>query len=69
MNHSLLSADRRTHLKVVVVALMGAILAVGVGIAAHVSSNGEVARLQGNPPVLKAGQPVTFSGQDRSDVR
>jgi hypothetical protein len=69
MNHSLLSADRRTHLKVVVMALLGAILVVGIGIAAHLSTNGDVARLQGNPPVLKAGQPITFSGQDRSDIR
>ena len=54
----------------VVIALVGIGVAIPlIGIAAHVSSNGEVARLQGNPPLLKAGQPVTFSGQDRSDVR
>jgi hypothetical protein len=38
MNHSIATADRRTQLKVVVVALVAAIAVVSVGIAARVSS-------------------------------
>jgi len=37
MNHSLYSADRRTHLKIVVVGLLCATLVAAVGIFAHVS--------------------------------
>jgi hypothetical protein len=33
MNHSIANADRLTHLKIVVVALMGAILTTGVALA------------------------------------
>jgi hypothetical protein len=38
MNHSIVTADRRTQLKIVIVALVGAIAVVSVGIAARVSS-------------------------------
>jgi hypothetical protein len=69
MSHSLLHADRRTHVKIVVVALVGAILVVATGIAAHVSSNGDLARLEGSGPVLKAGKPVTYTGRGSADVR
>ncbi|HYS48876.1 MAG TPA: hypothetical protein VEM36_08900 [Xanthobacteraceae bacterium] len=69
MSHSLLTADRRTHVKIVVVALVGAILVVATGIAAHVSSSGEVARLQADGPVLKAGKPVTYTGRGGADIR
>ncbi len=38
MNHSIVTADRGTHLKIVVVALVGAIAVVSVGIAARLGS-------------------------------
>jgi hypothetical protein len=38
MNHSIVTADRRTQLKIVIVALVGAIAVVSVGIAARVGS-------------------------------
>ena len=38
MNHSIATADRRTQLKIVVVALVAAIAVVSVGITARVSS-------------------------------
>ena len=45
MNYSLATADRTTHLKVVVVALVAAILVVTAGIAARVTSiDSETAR-------------------------
>jgi hypothetical protein len=68
MNHSLHSADRGTHLKVVAVALVAAIAVVAVGISARVSdSTSTTARIQ--VPVLKAGQPATFTSSETSAVR
>ena len=39
MNHSIYSADRTTHLKVVVVALVAGIVVAGFGISARNSSD------------------------------
>ncbi|MFY9839380.1 MAG: hypothetical protein WAK55_23465 [Xanthobacteraceae bacterium] len=57
MNHSMQNADRTTHLKIVVVGLLCAIVVAGVGIFAHVSSID-----LGTAPLVKAGQPTTLSG-------
>jgi hypothetical protein len=51
MNHSLIGADRTTHLKIVSVALAAAIAVVAVGITARVADSD-------GSPVLTAGQPV-----------
>jgi hypothetical protein len=68
MNHSLHSADRGTHLKVVAVALVAAIAVVAVGISARVAeTTSATVRVQG--PVLKAGQPATFTSSETSAVR
>jgi hypothetical protein len=55
MDHSLLSASRTTHLKIVFVALVGAILVVVIGIVAHVSETQVVGP-------LKPTNAVTFTG-------
>ena len=56
MNHSLLSADRGTHVKIVVVALLAALTVVVAGISAHVSETGNMtAAVKTNAPVVKAG--------------
>ena len=39
MNHSIYSADRMTHLKIVVVALIAGVALVGVGISVRLSSD------------------------------
>ncbi|MGB8632767.1 MAG: hypothetical protein WCD69_25885 [Xanthobacteraceae bacterium] len=57
MNHSMQNADRTTHLKIVVVGLLCAIVVASVGIFAHVSSID-----LGTAPLVKAGQPTTLSG-------
>jgi len=57
MNHSMYSADRATHLKIVVVGLVCATLVAFVGIFAHVRAVD-----LGTAPLVKAGQPTTFSG-------
>ena len=60
MNHSMYSADRGTHLKIVVIGLLCATLVAFVGIFANVSSNVDL----GTAPLFKsAGQPTTLSGQ------
>jgi hypothetical protein len=57
MNHSMYSADRRTHLKIVVVGLVCATLVAAVGVFAHVSDLD-----LGTAPIFKAGQPTALSG-------
>jgi hypothetical protein len=57
MNHSLYGADRRTHLKIMVVGLLCAILVAAVGIFAHVSDID-----LGTAPLVKAGRPTAVSG-------
>jgi hypothetical protein len=64
MNHSILSADRATHLKIVVVALVAGIAVAGFGIAARSNSNDtQTAR------VIKAGKPMAVTSSDTSLVR
>jgi hypothetical protein len=58
MNHSMYSADRGTHLKIVVLGLLCATLVAVVGIFAHV---GDIDL--GTAALIKAGQPTTMSGQ------
>jgi hypothetical protein len=71
MNHSMYSADRATHLKIVVVALIGATLVAGIGIAARVTDSAATAtaRLKTDGPIIKAGQPVIITSNDGSAVR
>ncbi len=65
MNHSIYSADRATHLKVVVVALVAGILVAGVGISARVSDDSYTQTAR----VIKAGKPVAITSSDTSTVR
>jgi hypothetical protein len=66
MDHSLLTASRTTHVKIVVVALLGAILVVSIGIAAHVGGTPSAVLA---PTVVKAGQPATFTKDNRTLAR
>jgi hypothetical protein len=58
MNHSVYSADRRTHMKIVVVGFLAATLVAAVGMFAQV---GDVDL--GTAPLVKAGQPIALSGR------
>jgi hypothetical protein len=70
MNHSLVTADRATHLKIVAVALVAAIAVVLVGIAARVTDmDSQTARISTHGPVMKAGTPATFTKTDGSTIR
>jgi hypothetical protein len=64
MNHSIHSADRATHLKIVVMALVAGIAVAGFAISAHTSPDySQSAR------VMKAGKPVVLTSSDTSVVR
>ena len=66
MNHSIYSADRMTHLKIVVVALVAGILIAGFGITAHNSSDEGYTQ---TARVMKAGKPVAITSTSNSLVR
>jgi hypothetical protein len=66
MNHSIYSADRMTHLKIVVVALVAGVLVAGVGISAHNSSDEGLTQ---TARVMKAGKPVMVTTSNNSLVR
>ena len=64
MNHSFHSADRATHLKIVVVALVAGIAVAAFGITAR--SNVDYSQ---TAHVVKAGKPVVLTSTDTSAVR
>ncbi len=57
MNHSIYSADRRTHLKIVVISMLSAILVAAVGTFAH---TGDIDL--GTAQLVKADQGKTLTG-------
>ena len=67
MNHSIYSADRMTHLKIVVVALFAGILVAGFSISARNSSTDE--GLTQTARVMKAGKPVVLTSSETSAIR
>lgn len=75
MNHSIATANRNTHIKIVVVALVGAIMVVTVGIAARISNSGiELAGVDPRPAVehagvVKAKKPVTWTSFEDTTIR
>jgi hypothetical protein len=66
MNHSIYSADRSTHLKIVVVALVAGIAVAGFGISARNTSDESFTQ---TARVIKAGKAVTLTSSDASLVR
>jgi hypothetical protein len=66
MNHSIYSADRTTHLKIVVVALVAGIAVAGFGISARNTSDDGYTQ---TARVIKAGKAVTVTSSDTSVVR
>jgi hypothetical protein len=64
MSHSLIDANRTTHLKILCVALLGAIAVVTVGITARVTDNATA-----TAQVIKAGKPAMFTAHDAATIR
>ncbi|HVZ51577.1 MAG TPA: hypothetical protein VG986_06400 [Pseudolabrys sp.] len=69
MNWSMYTADRTTHLKIVVVGLAAALLIAVIGIAARNLNLGTDVLTAQNPTVIKAGGPVNFSDRDGPTIR
>jgi hypothetical protein len=65
MNHSIYSADRTTHLKIVVVALVAGIVVAGFGIFSRDTNDGYAQTAR----VIKADKAVTMSSSDNNIVR
>jgi hypothetical protein len=69
MNWSIYTADRTTHVKIVVVGLLAALLISFIGIAASaLNSDTDIMTAQA-PTVIKAGAPVVFTVRSGSVVR
>ncbi len=69
MNWSMYTADRTTHLKIVVVGLTAALLIAVIGISARGLNLGtDIMSTQG-PAVIKAGGPVVFTDQGTTTIR
>jgi hypothetical protein len=66
MNHSFYSADRATHLKIVVVALVAGIAVAGFGISARLGTSDDSVQ---TARVIKAGKPVVMTESNASTVR
>jgi hypothetical protein len=66
MNHSIYSADRTTHLKIVVLALVAGIAVAGLGISARTFSDDGSTQTS---RVVKAGKPVVVTSSDAMVVR
>lgn len=70
MNATIFSADRITHVKIVIIALVAAIVVVTVGINARSIETGPVtARIWSDGPVVKAGKAINFSVRDDPIIR
>jgi hypothetical protein len=66
MNHSIYSADRTTHLKIVVIALVIGIAGIGLGLSSRASSDAGSTQTAG---VVKAGKPVLTTSSDALVIR
>ena len=64
MNHSIYSADRTTHLKIVIVALMVGIAIANLAILSRAGSD-----TSSTASVLRAGKPVAITSSDATITR
>lgn len=64
MNHSIHSADKATHLKIVVVALVAGIAVAALGISARTNAD-----YSQTAHIVKAGKPVVVTSSDISKVQ
>jgi hypothetical protein len=68
MNHSLYSADRSTHIKIVAVALIAAVSVLSYAIAVRSKGDG-ASYAQQNIQVIKAGKPVMVTTTGTPTIR
>jgi len=68
-NSTIFTADRTTHLKIVVISLIASIAVVIVGITARTVDPDAGGRIQTAGAPIKAGKPVVITNSDTSTVR
>jgi hypothetical protein len=68
-NSSLLTADRTTHLKIVVVSLVCATLIAGIGIASRVADVPATVDGGVETTVIKAAKPLTAATTEQRTIR
>ena len=61
MAHSLIGADRITHLKILAVALVAGVVFAIVGVAAHMSDFQTAGTMMQDRPVVKAQKSTIFT--------
>jgi hypothetical protein len=69
MNWSMYTADRTTHLKIVVVGLVAALLIVVIGISGRELNLGTDIMTARAATVIKAGTPMVFTDRNGPIVR
>ena len=69
MSHSLLCADRATHLKIALIVLVAVVVVVAAGINARVSNTGPGTRARMDDTVVKAGKPPMYTIRESSTIR
>ena len=69
MNSSLFTADRTTHLKVVIVSLIASIAVVAVAVTAHTTRESTGVRMLADGPPIKAQKLLTVTSSDASAIR
>jgi hypothetical protein len=72
MNDSMLTCGRTTHLKIVAVALIAAVLFATVGLKAWLDDSGAgnvTASVKAGGPAMKVGKPALYSTRDDAAVR
>ena len=69
MNWSIYSADRGTHLKIVVVGLSFALLVAAIGIAAHEFNLGTDIMTAQGPTMIHAHKTTLFSEREGVTIR
>jgi hypothetical protein len=67
-NSTIYTADRNTHLKIVVLSLIASISILIIGIASHVTPP-DASHIQASGPPLKAGKPMAVTDSDALTVR
>jgi hypothetical protein len=69
MAHSLIGADRITHLKILAVALVAGVVFVMVGVAAHLGDFETAGAMMQDQPVVKAGKSTIFTNNYDVTIR
>jgi hypothetical protein len=63
MNHSLMTADRGTHVRMMLASLAGVVAFIVTLVGFQATQDTGLARLDG-PAIVKAGAPTTVTSQD-----